>query len=91
VSRTVYLDADRLKDRVQAHEYLAEMLSLPEYYGKNLDALYDCLTELKDCRIVILYTQETELSDTYGEKIVSVLEEAARENSGLSYMIMKRE
>jgi len=28
------------------HDYLASMLGLPEYYGRNLDALYDCLTSI---------------------------------------------
>ena len=28
------------------HDYLMSVLNLPEYYGKNLDALYDCLCEM---------------------------------------------
>ena len=27
------------------HKQLEEILPLPEYYGRTLDALYDCLTE----------------------------------------------
>ena len=42
------LDALRLKDKKEAHEYLSESMHFPEHYGKNLDALYDCLRELKD-------------------------------------------
>ena len=30
------------------HELLARELSFPAYYGKNLDALYDCLTEVQE-------------------------------------------
>ncbi len=32
----------------EAHKYLREALNFPEYYGENLDALHDCLTELDD-------------------------------------------
>lgn len=28
------------------HDYLMEVFDFPDYYGKNLDALYDCLTEI---------------------------------------------
>lgn len=28
------------------HNALAEALNFPEWYGKNLDALYDCLTDI---------------------------------------------
>ena len=30
----------------KGHDYLSEALNFPDYYGKNLDALYDCLTEI---------------------------------------------
>ncbi len=30
------------------HRALAEALSFPDWYGHNLDALYDCLTDLED-------------------------------------------
>ncbi len=47
------LDAEKLNDREEAHEYLAEVFSLPEYYGKNLDALYDCLSEMNIEKIIL--------------------------------------
>ena len=28
------------------HEYIKEQLEFPDYYGNNLDALYDCLGEV---------------------------------------------
>ena len=30
----------------EGHEYLKKALNLPDHYGKNLDALYDCLTDI---------------------------------------------
>ena len=43
---TVILEGSRMIDRVAVHNHLAERLQLPSYYGRNLDALYDVLTEL---------------------------------------------
>ncbi len=39
------LDAAALTGRADLHEKLAAGLALPPWYGKNLDALFDCLTE----------------------------------------------
>ena len=33
----------------ELHEEIAQKLSFPEYYGKNLDALNDCLSEINEC------------------------------------------
>lgn len=30
----------------QLHRILADALDFPQWYGRNLDALYDCLTEI---------------------------------------------
>ena len=47
-----------LNERSEAHEYLAEVFSFPGYYGKNLDALYDCLSEMRIDKIIILNSEE---------------------------------
>ena len=35
-------------DKESLHAALQHSLSFPNYYGANLDALYDCLTELEE-------------------------------------------
>ena len=39
----IRLAPENFKTRETAHTYLKEILHLPDYYGRNLDALYDCL------------------------------------------------
>ena len=45
------LDGKRMISREETHLYLKETFGLPAYYGKNLDALYDCLTEMQDVEV----------------------------------------
>lgn len=42
----VYLNGKDFENIAQVHDYLAEKLNFPAYYGNNLSALYDVLTEL---------------------------------------------
>lgn len=41
----VIVDLNDIQDKLDLHIRFAEALKLKEYYGKNLDALFDMLTE----------------------------------------------
>ena len=86
--KTVILDAKRMEEKGPAHDYLQEVLDLPDYYGGNLDALYDCLTEMNDLQIQIINSEDAE---GYYPRIYDVLEEAAEENEGISIELMEEE
>ena len=42
------IDGEAIATRGALHDALAEQLSLPSWYGRNLDALYDSLTDLDE-------------------------------------------
>ena len=44
--KEIIIDCASIETPRQLHEQLATLLHFPEYYGKNLDALFDCLSEL---------------------------------------------
>ncbi|MBQ1631937.1 MAG: barstar family protein [Clostridia bacterium] len=51
----IIMDGRRMTSVEQTHAYLAKTLRLPDYYGKNLDALHDCLTDFsRDVWIVLI-------------------------------------
>ena len=79
----IRLNCGNLAQREQAHQYLARMLDFPDYYGKNLDALFDCLTELGDCTIILDGGADLSRNGGYGAKVLKVLEEAALANPRL--------
>jgi len=81
---TYYLDCARMTDRDVAHDYLREQLPLPDWYGRNLDALYDSLFELPPCRIELLNAPALAQLGDYGAKLLAVFRDAARESRSLS-------
>lgn len=38
------LDFSEVNTLLELHQYLKEFFSLPDYYGNNMDALWDCLS-----------------------------------------------
>ena len=65
----------------EGHDYLMRALDLPQYYGKNLDALYDCLTEM-ECDIELVNAGEVD-----GD-IIDTFADAAEENQFLTFKIV---
>lgn len=49
------LELYNIKTKMELHEYISQQLQLPEYYGKNLNALHDCLTERTDIQGITVY------------------------------------
>ena len=48
------IDCSLFDSKLSLHEYLKKELNFPEYYGKNLDALFDLLTErIEETEIII--------------------------------------
>lgn len=82
--KQITLDGNLLGDISQVHDYLKEMLEFPEYYGKNLDALYDCLTDLMDVEITITAPEE---DGAIFQKVLRVFKAADRENDSLKLNI----
>lgn len=79
---TVTLDGRLMREREAAHDHLQERLQLPDYYGRNLDALYDCLTDI--CQPMTIILEHADHLDAYGSQIVKTLHEAANKNPALT-------
>lgn len=43
--KEIIIDATKMQTAEKLHEFLLKELEFPDWYGKNLDALFDCLTE----------------------------------------------
>ena len=75
--RKMLLDFHVPKTPEQAQRYLALELDLPDYYGRNLDALYDMLTEItEDTCVGIFKTEGNPLMARYLHKVKRVFRDA---------------
>ena len=85
---TIILDGERMLNRRAAHDHLAEQLELPEYYGRNLDALYDLLTERDGPARLVVRHRDALLSwlGGYGAALCQTLEDADRANPMLEVL-----
>lgn len=84
----IILNGKRMTGPVQAHEYLAQKLSFPEYYGKNLDALWDMLTGMSGVELVLKHSDSMlKQLQAYGAKLLQTLYEAAAENESLDFRV----
>ena len=77
------IDCSEVRTREDLHRLFRETLNFPQWYGNNLDALYDCLT---DCtgkvRLLNWDIAETNLG-SYGAKAKKVIASAALRNTEL--------
>ena len=89
----VTLDGRKMTDKAALHEYVKEQLHLPEYYGKNLDALYDVLTDREELlEIQLYYAQELkEVLCGYGEAFIETLQDAAADGRNITVRIVEEE
>ena len=70
----ITLDGAKMTTKRDTHLYLARTLRFPVYYGRNLDALHDCLTEFLSGSIIILRNESAMLDSLgeYGESLLQV-------------------
>ena len=66
--RECTLDCLSIANPEEFHDVLVEALALPNWYGTNLDALYDCLTSITEETPTrrIPSTGSMESADTFG-------------------------
>ena len=82
----IILDGRTVDSRETLHQRLSELLHLPVWYGRNLDALHDCLTELREpVTLRVIHAHELrEMLGGYASGFGHVLDDSERENEKLT-------
>lgn len=83
----VKLDGKKMKSEKIVHEYLKEKFQLPDHYGKNLDALWDSLSETSEKLEIELYNEENMYNNlgSFSEDLLSLFEDLSIENENIIF------
>ncbi len=83
----IELDGRAMRDHAAAHAHLRERLGFPDWYGCNLDALHDLLTERGEETTLLLCHQEDMVRQLgpYAGALLEVLRHAAQVNPNLRF------
>lgn len=83
--KTITLCGTEISDIADVHRFFAGALDFPDWYGNNLDALHDCLTDLRE-DVTVVITEKAALSEALGvryRRFIKALTHAAEENEHL--------
>lgn len=77
----ITIDCGGIATKEELHAHIAEMLDFPDWYGHNLDALMDCLTDLDETTVILTGCERVGFpADGFWE----IFEDAERENPRLT-------
>ncbi len=80
MNRQIYLDFRFYANAKEVHAYLKRVMNFPDYYGMNLDALFDVLTEPCEDTVITYRTS----GKTFERGFIDVFNDAAEENRHLT-------
>ena len=82
----ITLKLDKFSKKEELHSYLKKKMKFPDYYGENLDALFDCLTDIStDTAVDIKYDADNELQ----RAVLAVFSDAVSANTHLAIIKTK--
>lgn len=79
----IILDFTEIKTPDEIHGMLKEKFGLPDYYGRNWDALWDCLRYMWDEKTTVKVCGLSSLSEEgqeYCKPMIEVFEDVQKEN-----------
>ena len=86
--KNVSLDAKKMVEKEKMHDYLAKKFDLPEHYGRNLDALFDCLCEINEPTLIKL-KNENALEAGLKESLTQLFLDVCAENELVKFELVK--
>jgi ribonuclease inhibitor len=67
----ILIDTQNASSLEDVHSILAKNLNFPDHYGNNLDALFDCISEL-DVPLKIVWKNYSKTKNKLGKKLEQI-------------------
>jgi ribonuclease inhibitor len=88
--KNIVIDFSKCKYPMDLHNEIRGKLELPEWYGNNLDALWDMLTGFIETpiEITVIYKPENKAAENLKENVLKVIEtfkEASEEDKEIKF------
>ncbi|MCY8452247.1 barstar family protein [Bacillus spizizenii] len=80
--KKIIINGKDFENKERIHDALKDKLDFPDYYGKNLDALWDCLTGWIELPLTLVWRNfefSKKFLGSYAENTLEVLQEAQEE------------
>lgn len=87
MNHIIVLNGSRMSSHDELYPYLTEKLDLPRYFGNNLDALWDVMSERSQDTLIFLIHREDLLDGlgAYGEKLIRVFRDLHHTHRGIRF------
>lgn len=84
------IDGNKVDTKEKFHKIIKDLFDFPEYYGDNLDSLWDCLYECRNKNIElswINYSESYKSLGGYADKICILFNNAADEFDSFKFSV----
>ena len=79
---TVYFNFKKIENNADFYAQLGDKLQLPDYFGNNLDALYDILTGYVELPLMFYFNNLTEEKLACFANLIATLNDAEESTKG---------
>lgn len=84
----VFIGKETVTNIGDVYDLFAQAFDFPEYFGRNLDALYDCLTDIHEQKLIIL-ADKAYLCDILGEKGEALFNTVYDADENNAYLVVR--
>lgn len=79
MNKNIVLDGKQITNKDVFHDIMVKEFDLPSYYGRNLDALWDILSERNELSVLIMNAQGIEQNlGEYGKSVLKLFDDLSK-------------